>query len=128
MEHAGKRVLIVDDSSFMRTALKIILEKLGYVVVGTAENGIDAVAKYRDLEPDVVTLDIVMPQMDGVQTLKLLRSVDPNAVVVMVSSLTDQEAGVECAKAGATQYLLKPFDQTKVAEVMQRVAAQRRAA
>jgi two-component system chemotaxis response regulator CheY len=112
----------------MRTALKIILEKLGYVVVGTAENGIDAVAKYRDLEPDVVTLDIVMPQMDGVQTLKLLRSVDPNAVVVMVSSLTDQEAGVECAKAGATQYLLKPFDQTKVAEVMQRVAAQRRAA
>jgi two-component system chemotaxis response regulator CheY len=128
MEHTGKRVLIVDDSSFMRTALKIILEKLGYVVVGTAENGIDAVAKYRDLEPDVVTLDIVMPQMDGVQTLKLLRSVDPNAVVVMVSSLTDQEAGVECAKAGATQYLLKPFDQTKVAEVMQRVAAQRRAA
>jgi len=128
MEHAGKRVLIVDDSSFMRTALKMILEKLGYVVVGTADNGIDAVAKYRDLEPDVVTLDIVMPQMDGVQTLKLLRSVDPDAVVVMVSSLADREAGVECAKAGATQYLLKPFDQIKVAEVMQRVAAQRRAA
>lgn len=128
MEHAGKRVLIVDDSSFMRTALKMILEKLGYVVVGTADNGIDAVAKYRDLEPDVVTLDIVMPQMDGVQTLKLLRSVDPDAAVVMVSSLADQEAGVECAKAGATQYLLKPFDQIKVAEVMQRVAAQRRAA
>lgn len=128
MEHVGKRVLIVDDSSFMRTALKMILEKLGYVVVGTAENGIDAVAKYRDLEPDVVTLDVVMPQMDGVQTLKLLRSVDPDAAVVMVSSLADQEGVVECAKAGATQYLLKPFDQTKVAEVMQRVAAQRRAA
>ena len=119
----GKRVLIVDDSSFMRNSLKAILEKLGYVVAGTAENGIDAVAKYRDLKPDLVTLDIVMPQMGGLQGLKLLKSVDPNAVVVMVSSMADKESVVECAKAGAKHYLLKPFDEAKVGDVMKRVAA-----
>ena len=120
----GKRVLIVDDSSFMRNSLKAILEKLGYVVAGTAENGIDAVAKYRDLKPDLVTLDIVMPQMGGVQGLKLLKSVDQNAVVVMVSSMSDQESVAGCAKLGATYYLLKPFDEAKVADVMKRIAAE----
>jgi len=128
MGNAGKRVLIVDDSSFMRQSLKAIMEKLGYTVVGTAENGVDALAKYRDLKPDIVTLDIIMPQMGGLQGLKLLRSVDPNAVVVMVSSMADKESVVECAKAGAKHYLLKPFDETKVGEVMKRVAADTQAA
>ena len=123
MGNVGKRVLVVDDSSFMRQALKTIMEKLGHTVIGTAENGIDAVAKYRDLKPDIVTLDIVMPQMGGLQGLKLLKSVDPNAVVVMVSSMADKESVVECAKAGAKHYLLKPFDEAKVGAVMKRVAA-----
>src|SRR5574341_61853 len=116
-----KKILVVDDSSFMRTSLKAILEKLGYTVVGTAENGIEAVAKFRDLKPDVVTLDIIMPQMGGLQGLKLLKSVNPNAAVVMVSSMADRESVTECVKAGAAHYLLKPFDQTKVAEVMKQV-------
>ena len=128
MGSAGKRILIVDDSNFMRQSLKAIMEHLGYTVVGTAENGIDAVAKYRDLKPDIVTLDIIMPQMGGLQGLKLLKSVDPDAVVVMVSSRADKESVVECAKAGAKHYLLKPFDETKVGEVMSRVTGSDQAA
>ncbi|MFZ5862659.1 MAG: response regulator [Nitrospirota bacterium] len=127
MGQTPKKVLVVDDSSFMRSALKDILEKLGYQVVGTAENGIEAVAKYRDLKPDIVTLDIIMPQMGGLQGLKLLKSVNPHAVVVMVSSMTDRESVTECVKAGAAHYLLKPFDETKVAEVMKHVATARAA-
>lgn len=123
-----KKILVVDDSSFMRNSLKTILEKLGYIVVGTAENGVEAVAKFRDLKPDVVTLDIIMPQMGGLQGLKLLKSVSPNAVVVMVSSMADRESVTECVKAGATHYLLKPFDEAKVAEVMKRVTSEAAAA
>lgn len=121
---AFTRVLIVDDSSFMRNSLKTILEKLGHSVVGTAENAVDALAKYRDLKPDLVTLDIVMPQMGGVQGLKLLKSFDPHATVVMVSSMSDKESVLECAQAGAKHYLLKPFDEAKVAEVMKKIATE----
>lgn len=127
MGQTPKKILVVDDSSFMRNALKEILEKLGYQVVGTAENGVEALARYRDLKPDVVTLDIIMPQMGGLQGLKLIKSFDPRAVVVMVSSMADRESVTDCAKAGATHYLLKPFDQTKVAEVMKRVMDERAA-
>jgi two-component system chemotaxis response regulator CheY len=125
MEQTPKKVLVVDDSGFMRNALKEILEKLGYQVVGMAENGVEALARYRDLKPDIVTLDIVMPQMGGLQGLKLIKSFDPRAVVVMVSSMDDRESVTECAKAGATHYMLKPFDQSKVAEVMKRVTDER---
>lgn len=128
MGQTGKKILVVDDSSFMRNSLKTMLEKLGYSVVGTAENGVEAVAKFRDLKPDVVTLDIIMPQMGGVQGLKLLKSVNPNAVVVMVSSMADRDSITECLKAGATHYLLKPFDEAKVAAVMKRIAADAAAA
>jgi two-component system chemotaxis response regulator CheY len=127
MGQTPKKVLIVDDSSFMRTSLKAILEKVGYTVVGMAENGIEAVAKFRDLKPDIVTLDIIMPQMGGLQGLKLLKSVNPNVVVVMVSSMADRESVTECVKAGAAHYLLKPFDQAKVAEVMKQVTDARAA-
>jgi two-component system chemotaxis response regulator CheY len=127
MGQTPKKILVVDDSSFMRNALKEILEKLGYRVVGMAENGVEALARYRDLKPDVVTLDIVMPQMGGLQGLKLIKSFDPHAVVVMVSSMDDRGSVTECAKAGATHYRLKPFDQTKVAEVMKRVMDERAA-
>lgn len=128
MGQPAKTVLVVDDSSFMRNSLKSIIEKLGYSVVGTAENGVEAVAKFRDLKPDVVTLDIIMPQMGGVQGLKLLKAVNPKAVVVMVSSMADRESVTECIKAGATHYLLKPFDETKVGEVMKRVTSEAAAA
>ncbi|MFZ5874772.1 MAG: response regulator [Nitrospirota bacterium] len=127
MGQTPTKILVVDDSSFMRTSLKAILEKLGYAVVGMAENGVEAVAKFRDLKPDIVTLDIIMPQMGGLQGLKLLKSVDPNVVVVMVSSMADRESVTECVKAGAAHYLLKPFDQTKVAEVMKQVTDARAA-
>lgn len=119
----SKRFLVVDDSEAMRDTLVRILEKLGHQVIGTARDGVEAIAKYRDLKPDVVTLDIIMPKMGGVESLRLLRTVDPQAVVVMVSARSDKTAVLECAKAGATHYLIKPFEQEKVAEVLDRVFA-----
>lgn len=118
-----KRVLVVDDSNFLRNSLKKILEGSGYEVVGTAENGLEAVTKYKELKPDLVMLDIIMPQMNGLETLKLIRSVDPNANVVMVSSMSTQESVTDCIKAGARNYILKPFEETKVVEVLQQVLA-----
>ena len=115
-----KRILVVDDSSFLRNSLKKILEKYGYAVVGMAENGVQTITKYKELKPDLVTLDIIMPQMNGLNTLKLLRSVDPNACVVMVSSMSSKESVTDCIQAGAKNYILKPFEEGKVIEVIRK--------
>ena len=116
-----KKILIVDDSNFLRNALKKILEGNGYEVVGTAENGLEAVSKYKELKPDLVTLDIIMPQLNGLQAIKMLRSIDPNALVVMVSSMSSKESITDCVKEGAKNYILKPFEEAKVIEVIQKV-------
>jgi len=118
-----KRVLVVDDSAFLRNALTDIVRKQGFDVVGTAENGLEAISKYRELKPDLVTLDIIMPQMNGLEALKLLRAVDPNVAVVMVSSMSSQGSVTDCLKAGAKNCILKPFDPAKVAEVIEKVLA-----
>ncbi len=115
-----KKILIVDDSGFLRNALRKILEAHGYQVEGMAENGLEAISRYKELKPDLVTLDIIMPQMNGLQTLKMLRSVDPNACVVMVSSMSTQESVMDCLKEGAKNYILKPFEESKVIEVIQK--------
>ena len=83
----GKKVLIVDDAAFMRMMLKDILTKNGYEVVGEAENGAKAVEKYKEVTPDLVTMDITMPEMDGISALKNIRSIDSNAKVVMCSAM-----------------------------------------
>lgn len=116
-----KRILVVDDSSFLRNSLKKILEEHGYEVVGTAQNGLEAITKYKELKPDLVTLDIVLPQMNGREVLKLLRTVDSNACVVMVTSMSSKEAVTDCMNAGAKNYILKPFEAQKVIEVIQKV-------
>ncbi|MBI3597677.1 MAG: response regulator [Nitrospirae bacterium] len=113
-------ILIVDDSSFLRNALKKILEKHGYEIVGMAENGLETITKYKELKPDLVALDIIMPQMNGLETLRLLKSVDPNACVVMVSSMSSKESVTDCIQAGAKNYILKPFVEEKVIEVIQK--------
>jgi two-component system chemotaxis response regulator CheY len=118
-----KRILVVDDSNFLRTALKKILEGHGYEVVGMAENGLEAITKYKELKPDLVSLDIIMPQMNGLETLRLLKTVDPNACVVMVSSLSSKESVTDCITAGAKNYILKPFEEKKVIEVIQKALA-----
>ncbi|GAB4269643.1 MAG: chemotaxis protein CheY [Deferrisomatales bacterium] len=117
----SKRALVVDDSPYIRKQLGKILEKHGCEVVATAANGLEAVKKYKELRPDFVTLDIVMPQMGGIQTLALLKKIDPGATVIMVSSMSSRDKIVECSKAGARHYILKPFEEDKVVEVLQKV-------
>lgn len=115
-----KKVLVVDDSNFLRNSLKKILEANGYEVVGMAENGLEAVTKYKEFKPDLITLDIIMPQTNGLQALQMLRAIDPNVCAVMVSSMSTKESVTDCIKAGAKNYILKPFDEAKVVEVIRK--------
>ena len=117
----AKRALVVDDSPYIQKELSRILEKHGCSVVATATNGLEGVKKYRELKPDFVTLDLVMPQMGGIQTLTLLKKIDPNAIVIMVSSMSGKGKIMECAKAGAKHYILKPFEEEKIVEVLNKV-------
>src|SRR3569832_1367629 len=116
-----KKVLIVVVFNFLRNSLKKILEASGYEVVGMAENGLEAVTKYKECKPDLITLDIIMPQTNGLQALQMLRAIDPNVCAVMVSSMSTKESVTDCIKAGAKNYILKPFDEAKVVEVIRKV-------
>ena len=117
----NKRIMIVDDSSTMRQILRRLLEKNGFVIAGLAENGVEAVKRYSEVKPDLVTLDMIMPRQNGLETLKQIKQLDPGAVVVMVSSLSAKDPIMECAKAGANHYILKPFNEDKVMTVLQEV-------
>lgn len=122
----SKNVLIVDDAIFMRTILKGILERAGYSVVGDAGDGKQAVEKYKELhttseKPDVVLMDITMPEMDGITALKELKSFDGDVVVVMCSSLTSQQSVVEAVKSGAKHFISKPFDEQNVLDTLKKV-------
>ncbi|MBI1818699.1 MAG: response regulator [Nitrospirae bacterium] len=114
-----KRVLIVDDSNFLRISLKKILEDLSFEVVGMAENGLMAITKYKELKPDVVLIDMIMPQMGGLDCLRLLKKVDPEVRAVMVSSVSSQETVMTCLKEGAKHYILKPFEEKLIKQVME---------
>ena len=117
----GKKVLIVDDAAFMRMMLKDILTKNGYEVVGEAENGAKAVEKYGELKPDLVTMDITMPEMDGISALKNIRSIDSNAKVVMCSAMGQQSMVIEAIQAGARDFIVKPFQADRVLEAVKKV-------
>jgi|SRR5690625_899903 len=114
----GQSVLIVDDAAFMRMMIKDILEKNGYTVAGEAENGIVAVEKYKELNPDIVTLDITMPEMDGITALKEIKAFDPNAVVVMCSAMGQQAMVIDAIQAGAKDFIVKPFQAERVIEAI----------
>lgn len=124
----AKKVLVVDDSPYIQRELSKILEKNGCEVVATASNGLEAVKKYKDLKPDFVTMDLVMPQMGGIQALVLLKKIDPEAVVIMVSSMSGKDKILECAKAGASYYILKPFEEEKIVEVLNKLVFKEEAA
>lgn len=113
-----KKALIVDDSMVMRMMLKRILDKNGFTVVGEAENGKKAVERYQELNPDVVTLDITMPEMDGLSALKEIIKINPKANVVIVSAIGQQRFVVEALNAGARGYLIKPFREESVVKVL----------
>jgi len=113
-----KRALLVDDSPYILKTLAAILERHGCLVAGQATNGLEAVRLYRELKPDFVTLDLVMPQMGGIQTLQLLKRIDDKAKVVIVSSIADQSKIVECVRMGAIHYILKPFEEDAVVDML----------
>jgi two-component system chemotaxis response regulator CheY len=110
----SKRILVVDDAAFMRMMIKNILIKNGYEVVGEAENGRVAIEMYQQLKPDLVTMDITMPDMDGIEGVKGIRAIDPNAVIIMCSAMGQQAMVMEAIKAGAKDFIVKPFQQDRI--------------
>ncbi len=117
------RILITDDALFMRVTLKNILTQNGYEVVGEAENGAVAVKLYQELKPDVVTMDITMPEMDGLAALKAIRATDSNARVVMCTAMGQKAMVVEAIQSGAKDFIIKPFQPDRVLEAMKKAAA-----
>ncbi|MDY0322441.1 MAG: response regulator [Candidatus Carbobacillus sp.] len=115
-----KRVLVVDDAAFMRMMIKDILSKNGYEVVGEASDGAQAVEKYKELQPDLVTLDITMPEMDGIAALKQIRTIDPQAKVIMCSAMGQQAMVIEAIQAGAKDFIVKPFQADRVLEAVRK--------
>ncbi|WP_315068191.1 response regulator [uncultured Clostridium sp.] len=106
-----KRILIVDDAGFMRLALKDMLKKNGYDVLGEAENGARAIELYKELQPDIVTMDITMPVMDGIEALTKIKELDSKAIVIMVSAMGQEEKIKEAIFAGAKGFIIKPFEE-----------------
>ncbi len=117
------RILIVDDALFMRRVLKGMLEEHGYEVVGEAVNGVEAIEKYRALRPDVVTLDITMPDMTGQAALKGIREIDPNAKVIMCSAMGQKDMVLEALQNGAVDFIVKPFKEFAIMEALRRCIA-----
>jgi two-component system, chemotaxis family, chemotaxis protein CheY len=117
----AKRILIVDDAAFMRMMIKEILTKNGYEVVGEAQDGVQAVEKYKELRPDLVTLDITMPEMDGVNALRQIRAFDPNANVIMCSAMGQQAMVIDAIQAGAKDFIVKPFQAERVIEAINKI-------
>ena len=114
----GKNVLLVDDASFMRAKLKMLMNELGHEVIGEAANGAQAIALYAQLKPEVVLMDITMPNMSGNEALKEIRRIDPKAVVIMVSAMGSQSFVLEAVQAGAKDFIVKPFENERVRKVM----------
>jgi len=110
----AKRVLIVDDALIMRMKIKEIAEEAGWEVVGEARDGSEGVRRYCELRPDLVTMDIVMPHLDGVEALRELKQFDPQAQVVMVSAVDQREKLMECVRLGAIDFIVKPFDKASL--------------
>jgi two-component system chemotaxis response regulator CheY len=117
----SKSVLICDDAIFMRTMVGDILTQAGYDVVGEAETGLQAVERYRDLRPDLVTMDIVMPDMGGIDAVREIVKLDPEARVLMCSAMGQQALVVEAIQAGAKDFVVKPFQPSRVLEAVTRV-------
>ena len=114
------RVLVVDDAAFMRMMVKDILSKNGYEVVGEAENGMKAVEKFNELRPDLVTMDITMPEMDGISAVKAIKKIEPSAKIVMCSAMGQQAMVIEAIQAGARDFIVKPFQADRVLEAVRK--------
>ena len=117
----GHTVLVCDDAIFMRTMITDILTQAGYEVIGEAETGAQAVEKYRQLKPDLVTMDIVMPEMGGIEAVREICKTSPEAKILMCSAMGQQALVVEAIQAGAKDFVVKPFQPSRVLEAVQRL-------
>ena len=117
----SRTVLICDDAIFMRTMVSDILQQAGFEVVGEAESGLQAIEKYRALKPDLVTMDIVMPDMGGIDAVREITKLDPQARVLMCSAMGQQALVVEALQAGARDFVVKPFQPSRVLEAVERI-------
>ncbi|MFC4023140.1 response regulator [Oceanobacillus longus] len=114
------RILIVDDAAFMRMMIKDILTKNGFEVVGEAQDGAQAIEKYNELTPDLVTMDITMPEMDGITSLKEIKKINPEAKIIMCSAMGQQAMVIDAIQAGAKDFIVKPFQGDRVIEAIQK--------
>ena len=115
------KILIVDDAAFMRMMIKDILTKNGYEVVAEAANGVGAVELYKSHQPDLVTMDITMPEMDGIEAVKQIKAVNPAAKVIMCSAMGQQSMVMDAIKAGANDFIVKPFQADRVLEAVKKI-------
>lgn len=118
-----KKVLIVDDAAYMRMMLKEILVDHGYEIAGEAENGNEAVEKYQELHPDIVTMDITMPEMDGIDAVKRILAINANAKIVMCSAMGQQNLVMKSLEAGARDFVVKPFEPERIIQTLESLFA-----
>ncbi|MCP5464151.1 MAG: response regulator [Deltaproteobacteria bacterium] len=116
----AKKILIVDDAQFMRMMIKDVVSSLQLEVVGEACNGEEGVKMYQELKPDLVTLDLVMPKMGGIEAMKAIREFDPEAKVIVVSAIDQREILMEAIRLGAQDFIVKPFEETRVQSAIQK--------
>ena len=116
----ANNILIVDDAAFMRMMIKDVLTKNGFNVVGEAENGVKAVEKFKELNPNLTIMDITMPEMDGIQAVREIKKIDPNANIVMCSAMGQQAMVIEAIQAGAKDFIVKPFQADRVIEAVKK--------
>ena len=121
------RILIVDDAKFMRMTLTNIIKKTDHKVVGEGENGLEAIRLYRETKPDLVTMDITMPEMSGLEALKEIKKEFPEAKIIMCSAMGQQKMMLEAIEAGAKDFIVKPFDENRVLDAIARVFSKQEA-
>ncbi|MEN8005667.1 MAG: response regulator [Candidatus Krumholzibacteriota bacterium] len=119
----GHTILIADDAEFMRDMLRQIIEDMGWTVAGEAGDGTEAITQYRKIKPDLLLLDITMPNLDGTQALKTILADDPHAQIVMITALGQKDQVLDAIKAGARDFIIKPFDHDRVADTLHRILA-----
>lgn len=117
----AKKILITDDALFMRVTLKNILENNGYQVVAEASNGLESLDLYQKTKPDLVTMDITMPEMDGITAVRELKKIDPQANIIMCTAMGQKQMVLEAVAAGAKDFIVKPFQPDKVLEAVQKI-------
>jgi len=115
------KILVVDDAIFMRSLIRDIFARSPFVIAGEAENGLEAIEMYKELRPDITTMDIVMPEVDGITALKEIMKFDPQAKVIMCSALGQESLIAESIEAGAKDFIVKPFQPNKVLKVVRSV-------